>query len=205
MKWMLRSDIPPIVVRQSEQDEVHMDIRYEFIFSDEVHTEIRYTPQQLSDEVNNWVNLSDEVHMDIRYEFLFLDEVNNWDQIYPPYLSDEVNKMIVHTDISRYVVHILYPDEKMNLTLTYLAEYCPKTKAVSKSDCYQWTTVSCVDLSCQMNSAHGHFRYTISLLMYDNMGACHCFLQEDVIFFYKLTAMLGDITAQTLQQKFDKW
>ena len=37
------SDIPHIVVRWSEQDEVHMAIRYEFIFSDEV-LRFRYTP-----------------------------------------------------------------------------------------------------------------------------------------------------------------
>ena len=60
MRCTLRSDIPPTVVRWSEQDEVHMDIRYEFIFSDEVHIEIRYTPQ-LSDEVNKikWTQTSD--------------------------------------------------------------------------------------------------------------------------------------------------
>ena len=42
------SDMPPplsIVVRWHEQDEVHMDIRYEFIFSDEVFR-FRYTPLQ---------------------------------------------------------------------------------------------------------------------------------------------------------------
>ena len=44
-------------------DEVPMDIRYQFIFSDEVYR-FRYTHP-----------VSDEVPIDIRYQFIFSDEV----------------------------------------------------------------------------------------------------------------------------------
>ena len=100
MKCTLRSDIPPRVVRWSEQDEVHMDIRYEFTFSDEVHTEIRYTPQ-LSDEVNKmkctWTS-------DMSSYF----QMKCTDSDIPPKLSDEMNKMKCKW-ISRY--EFIFSDE----------------------------------------------------------------------------------------------
>ena len=103
------SDIPPIVVRWSEQDAVHMDIRYKFIFSDEVFR-FRYPPpwncqwQQINYCLIYVFNESPfetvtELHQLFRWSVQLAQLVRWSAQIYPPHLKLSVTGDEVIADL----------------------------------------------------------------------------------------------------------
>ena len=149
MKWMLRWDIPPSV-RWSEQDEVHMDIRYEFIFSHEMYR-FRYTPllffrwgehrHQIWIHIFRW-SVQIQIYPPLFHmRWTWISDMSSYVQMMcsdsdiPPRWSQlgQLVRWSTHAHqiyISWNVGNISYPYKKMNCKLTYLGEHCSKKSLI---------------------------------------------------------------------------